>query len=175
MQLEVGKIVEGKVSGITKFGAFVDLGENKTGMVHISEVAATFVQEISDFVKEGQTVTVTILSIGDDGKIALSIKQALPADQQRPPRRDGPRRDFPRRDFQKQGHAPRSSGASRGVASRSYNGPRSAGYKPRANDRPATFEDMMSKFKQSSEERMSDLKRSQDSKRRGGYSRKGSK
>ena len=52
MQLEVGKIVEGKVSGITKFGAFVDLGEGKTGMVHISEVAAAFVQEIKDYVKK---------------------------------------------------------------------------------------------------------------------------
>ena len=88
MQLEVGKIVEGKVSGITKFGAFVDLGEGKTGMVHISEVAAAFVQEIKDYVKEGETVKVKILSIGEDGKIALSMKQALPQSQQRPPRRD---------------------------------------------------------------------------------------
>ena len=85
MQLEVGKIVEGKVSGITKFGAFVDLGEGKTGMVHISEVAAAFVQEIKDYVKEGETVKVKILSIGEDGKIALSMKQALPQSQQRPP------------------------------------------------------------------------------------------
>ena len=51
MQLENGKIVEGKVTGITKFGAFVDLGEGKTGMVHISEVAPTFVKEITDFLK----------------------------------------------------------------------------------------------------------------------------
>lgn len=58
MQLENGKIVEGKVTGITKFGAFVDLGEGKTGMVHISEVAPTFVKEISDFLTQGQTVKV---------------------------------------------------------------------------------------------------------------------
>ena len=55
MQLEIGKIVEGTVTGITKFGAFVDLGEGKTGMVHISEVAPTYVKEITDYLTQGQT------------------------------------------------------------------------------------------------------------------------
>ena len=72
MQLEVGAILEGKITGITKFGAFVELGEGKTGMVHISEVAPTFVKEITDFVSEGQTVKVKVLSVGEDGKISLS-------------------------------------------------------------------------------------------------------
>ena len=76
MQLEVGSILEGKVTGITKFGAFVELPDKVTGMVHISEVAATFVKEIRDFVTEGQTVKVKVLSIGEDGKISLSIKKA---------------------------------------------------------------------------------------------------
>ena len=76
MQLEVGKIVEGKVNKITKFGAFVDLGENKVGLVHISEVAPTFVKEVGDHIKEGQTVKVKILNLSEDGKIGLSIKQA---------------------------------------------------------------------------------------------------
>ena len=67
MQLEVGKIYEGKVTGITKFGAFIDLGENKTGMVHISEVAPTFVKEITDFISMGETVKVRVLNIGEDG------------------------------------------------------------------------------------------------------------
>ena len=82
MQLENGKIVEGKVTGITKFGAFVDLGEGKTGMVHISEVAPTFVKEISDFLTQGQTVKVKILNIAPDGKISLSVKQGA---RPRPP------------------------------------------------------------------------------------------
>ena len=56
MQAKVGEIIEGKVTGITKFGVFVDVGDNQTGMVHISEVARTFVNEIRDFVKEGETV-----------------------------------------------------------------------------------------------------------------------
>ena len=73
-KLEVGAIFEGKVTGITKFGAFVDLGGGKTGMVHISEVAPVFVKEIRDFVTEGQTVKVKIIGINDDGKISLSMK-----------------------------------------------------------------------------------------------------
>ena len=88
MQLEVGAILEGKVTGITKFGAFVELEGGKTGMVHISEVAPTFVREIRDFVTEGQTVKVKVLSIGEDGKISLSMKKSGPAPSAgSPPRR----------------------------------------------------------------------------------------
>ena len=77
MQLKIGEIVEGKVSGITKFGAFVDLGENTSGMVHISEVARTYVNDINEHVKLNDTVKVKVLNIGEDGKISLSIKRAL--------------------------------------------------------------------------------------------------
>lgn len=89
MQLDVGKIYEGKVTGITKFGAFVELEPGTTGMVHISEVANTFVNEIKDFLTEGQTVKVKVLSVGEDGKISLSIKKA--ADNP-PPRKDNVRK-----------------------------------------------------------------------------------
>ena len=78
MQLEVGKIYEGKVTGITKFGAFVELDKDTTGMVHISEVANTFVNEIKDHLTEGQTVKVMVIGL-DNGKINLSIKRTLPA------------------------------------------------------------------------------------------------
>ena len=78
MQLEVGTVLEGKVTGILKFGAFVDLGNGKSGMVHISEVANTYVNDINEHLKEGQVVKVKIVSIAEDGKIALSIKKALP-------------------------------------------------------------------------------------------------
>ena len=63
MQLEVGKIYEGKVTGITKFGAFVELDKDTTGMVHISEVANTFVSEIKDHITEGETVKGYKLSV----------------------------------------------------------------------------------------------------------------
>ena len=73
MELAVGNIVEGKVTGITKFGAFVELPGGKTGMVHISEVAPTYVNEIRDHVTENQVVKVKILNITEEGKISLSM------------------------------------------------------------------------------------------------------
>ncbi|MBC8569800.1 S1 RNA-binding domain-containing protein [Zongyangia hominis] len=132
MQLEVGSIVEGKVTGITKFGAFVELPGGRTGMVHISEVAPTYVKEIKDHLTENQMVKVKVLNISEDGKVSLSIKRAM--DNPTPP----PRRNFQRqeRDF-----------------SRSKKG------------EPQTFEDMMSKFKQTSDEKMYDLKKFMDGKR----------
>lgn len=81
MQFEVGKIVEGKVTGITNFGAFVQLEGGKTGLVHISEVALTYVKDIKEHLKENDTVKVKILSIDENGKISLSIKKALEDEQ----------------------------------------------------------------------------------------------
>ena len=88
MALQVGDIVEGKVTGIKPFGAFVSLPEGKTGLVHISEVSYEFVQDLSAVLSDGQTVQVKVLSIAPDGKIALSIKRTQPAPErgQRPPR-----------------------------------------------------------------------------------------
>lgn len=74
MSLEVGSIVEGKVTGITNFGAFVELGNGQTGLVHISEVADAYVQDIKDYLKEQEVVKVKIINIRD-GKVGLSIKQ----------------------------------------------------------------------------------------------------
>ena len=167
MQLEVGKIVEGKVTGITKFGAFVDLGEGKTGMVHISEVASTYVKEITDFVKENDVVKVMVMNIAEDGKIALSIKRAQPPKPQQerrpyPPRQDrGPRPE--RGDRPERGERPERD--------RDY---RANEWTPKKPQQNLSFEDMMAKFKQSSDEKMSDLKRTMDGKR-GSYSRRGSK
>ena len=76
MEFTVGNIVDGVVTGITKFGAFVDIGEGKTGLVHISEVANTYVKEVSDFLKEGDQVKVKIVNVGENGKIGLSIPVA---------------------------------------------------------------------------------------------------
>lgn len=77
MDLTVGSIVDGKVTGITKFGAFVEIAEGITGLVHISEVADAYVKDVNDFFKEQDMVKVKIVSIGDNGKIGLSIKQAV--------------------------------------------------------------------------------------------------
>jgi len=75
MALEVGSIVEGKVTGITNFGAFVELEEGKTGLVHISEVADAYVHDIKDYLKENDVVKVKIINMQNDGKIGLSIRQ----------------------------------------------------------------------------------------------------
>ena len=75
MAIEVGSIVEGTVSGITNFGAFVELPEGKVGLIHISEVADEYVSDVKDFLKEKDKVKVKVLNIDDKGKIGLSIKR----------------------------------------------------------------------------------------------------
>jgi len=87
MSLEVGKIIDGKVTGVTNFGAFVDIGGGKKGLVHISEVAREYVEKISDYVKEGDKVKVMIVALEDNGKISLSIKKALEAEAKKAPTR----------------------------------------------------------------------------------------
>ena len=79
--MEAGSIVEGKVTRITNFGAFVELEEGKVGLIHISEVADVYVNDVHDFLSEGDTVQVNI----DGNKIALSLKQA----KAKPPESDG--------------------------------------------------------------------------------------
>ena len=151
MQVEVGAIVEGKVTGLTNFGAFVSLPDGKTGMVHISEVAPTYVKEIRDYLTENQEVKVKVLSVGDDGRVSLSIKRAMEPEQQRPPQRQ---------QRPGGGHQRRSSP------------PVWQGSKPVQTEN-LSFEDMMARFKQVSDEKITDLKRSSESKHGGGFSRRG--
>lgn len=78
MPVSVGKLVEGTVTGITNFGAFVQLPEGKSGLVHISEISHDYVEKVEDYLKRNEKVKVKVLSITDDGKISLSIRQAKP-------------------------------------------------------------------------------------------------
>lgn len=162
MQLEVGSILEGKVTGITKFGAFVDLGGGKSGMVHISEVAPTYVKEITDHVQQGQSVRVKVLGITPEGKISLSIKKAMPQEESAP----RPQRRFPPREggFNRGSQGPRSN-----APSTPRNSPGSYEWTPRTQNENLSFEDMLSKFKSASDDKMSDLKKFMDvkSSRRG--------
>ena len=89
MELTVGAILDGKVKSITNFGAFISLPENKTGLVHISEVANTYVSDIRAHLTEGQEVKVVVIG-AEEGKVNLSIKRLEPKPQRedRPPRRD---------------------------------------------------------------------------------------
>ena len=142
MQVEVGQIVEGKITGITNFGVFVDLGDNISGMVHISEVARSYVTDIREFVKENDTVKMKVLSIGDDGKISLSIKRAQeePKKERFDRKKSSPVREQPKIDS-------------------SYT------WVPKRQE-PVSFEEMMNRFKQTSDEKFSDLKRKNPETRR---------
>ena len=146
MQPTVGEILEGKVTGITKFGAFVSLPDGTSGLVHISEIANTFVNDVHDFVSEGQTVKVKIIGVNENGKINLSIKKAMPPEprpegEQRPQRPYQPRQDRP----QRQTFTPKSS----------------------APPAEATFEDKLKQFMQDSDNRISDSRMYAD--RKTGY------
>ncbi len=136
MQLTVGQLVEGKITGITNFGLFVDLGDGKSGLVHISEVSRTYVNDIKEHFKIGDSVKMKVLNIGDDGKISLSIKRALEADAVEERRE--------RRERRPVAAPPKPDG--------------SFVWTPKKNE-PASFEDMMNRFKQTSDEKFSDLKR----------------
>ena len=96
MQLEIGKIYDGKVTGITNYGAFVEVpvedGKPITGMVHISEVANTFVNDIREFLTEEQEVKVKVLQINEQGKISMSIKKAMPEEKPQQKQQQRPRR-----------------------------------------------------------------------------------
>ncbi len=155
MQIEEGTILSGKVTGLTDFGAFVELEGGKTGMVHISEVASNYVKDIKDHLSVGQEVKTKVISVSPEGKISLSIKklEEQPKEQQRPQRPQKPRGE--RR------------------APNVWNGQKSSAP---AEGEKQSFEDMMARFKQVSDEKMTDLKRASDSKRgSGGYSRRGTK
>ena len=75
MAIEVGSVVEGKITKITNFGAFVELEDDKSGLIHISEVANEYVNNVSDFLHEGETVQAKVVSIDTNGKVALSLKR----------------------------------------------------------------------------------------------------
>ena len=95
--VEVGAILEGKVTGLTNFGAFVTLPGNVTGMVHISEVSTDYVSDIHDYLQENQTVKVKVLDVTPEGKISLSIKKAqAPSPEQEHKGGERPRRNGPK-------------------------------------------------------------------------------
>ena len=143
MEFGVGSVLEGKVTGITKFGAFVSLPEGKSGLVHISEIAYSYVNDVKDHLKEGQEVKVKVIGIDENGRINLSIKKAMdppprPAGQGRPMGRPG-------------GH---TGGGFRG--------------KP-APAEPASFEDRLKQVMAASDSKLSELRQSERrSSRRGG-------
>ena len=143
MEFGVGSILEGKVTGITKFGAFVALPEGRSGLVHISEIAYSYVNEVSDHLQEGQQVKVKVIGIDDNNRINLSIKKVT----EPPARPAGTQGGRPR---QQGGFAPRQGGAPR----------QQGGFVPRpaAPKEPQDFEDRLKQFMQSSDSKLSELR-----------------
>lgn len=141
MSLEVGAILEGEVTGITNFGAFVQLPEGKVGLIHISEVSNVYVKDVHDFLKEHDKVKVKVLTIDERGKIGLSIKQLTPLPAAPQPKPQRPQNE-----------------------NRERRGPRPQAAKVVP---VLSFEDKLSKFLKDSDDRMLDLKRNTESKRGG--------
>ena len=172
-EIEVGAILEGKVTGITKFGAFVSLPGGKSGLVHISEIAYSYVNDVSDHLSEGQDVKVKVISIDENNRINLSIKKALPA----PPRpaynrdRGGNQRSQGDRGRRPQGgdRGSRSQGdrpaRSQGDRSQNRGGNRSAAA---ASKEPQTLDDMIKQFMSDSDSKLSGRYNDRTSRRRGG-------
>ena len=149
MSIEVGNKVQGKVTGITNFGAFVELPGGSTGLVHISEVADSYVKDVNDHLKVGDQIEVKV--IGEkDGKTALSIKKAI---------------DRP--EGQTSSYSQRPPGKER-VDSRSKNFRSKGNFKSKEN-----FEDKLSRFLKTSEENLSTLKRNTGAKQGGRGGRRG--
>lgn len=153
MALTVGNIINGKVTGITNFGAFVEIEGGSRGMIHISEISRSYVEDIKTVLKVGQAVTAKVISVSDDGKIALSLKQLEQGDS-RPVRKAA--QDKPKTPkFKKYEPAPAVTSP--------------GDFEWQSSGSSGSFEDMMSKFKRTSEDKMSDLKRGESR----GYSRRG--
>ncbi|OAB33571.1 RNA-binding protein S1 [Paenibacillus macquariensis subsp. defensor] len=172
MAIEVGTKLEGKVTGITHFGAFVDLSGGVTGLVHISEIADNYVKDVNDHLKINDVVTVKVINVDKDGKIGLSIKQTVdkPPEAARPPRSPRPERSGSTGGSAggREGGGERFSGGGReggGGGGGSYNRERGGrSFKPAVK---ATFEDKVSRFLKDSEERASSIKKNTESKRGG--------
>lgn len=145
MSVEVGNIIEGKITGLAKFGAFVDLGNGKNGLVHISEVSDKYVEDINQELEEGQTIKVKVISIADDGKIALSIRKV--AGESKAESTPAPDKKKP--------------------APKRHNKPSSS-----KQDNSSSFDAMMNSFLKDSEDRLSDIRKNTEGKRGGRGSRR---
>lgn len=158
MELAVGAILEGKVTGITKFGAFVSLPGGRTGMVHISEIAHAYVSDISDHLSVGQEVKVMVIAIDPAGKINLSIKRT----QEAPARQEG-HGDRGGRDGRFQRSGDRDNRDSRGQrGAQRFDQRRGGGNSRSGSKEPQTFDDMLKQFMADSDSKISSIKQYSD-------------
>ena len=151
MEIETGEVVQGRVAEVRDFGAFVWLEDGKKGLIHISEISDEYVKDIHNRVKPNQKVKVKVLSVKDDGRIELSLKQAEALDYTRPPKQEREHSHLPAAEY--------------------------LGEPPVINfrddhDAPDEFEIKLKLFKRQSEENLLDNKRNIERKRAGGDKKK---
>lgn len=151
MVIEKGSVVEGVVSRITNFGAFIDIEGGKNGLVHISEISDVYVRDVRDFLAEGDKVQAKVINIDDRGKIALSLKQV--------------------KNTQEQDINQENATVSKNKFIRNERIERGDNKRP-VRQLSASFEDKLSKFMKESDEKLADRKRRTDSKRGGRGSRR---
>lgn len=157
MAIEVGKIFEGTVTGLAKFGAFIKLSTGETGLCHISEIADDYVKEVADHLKEDQAVKVKVLSVDEKGKISLSIRQASENGASKKP---SDRKTRP--DGAQQSRPPRREGKTGGTGRPSQSRPsrnQSRDYGGRGQQKPKDFESMLNGFMKSSDEKLRDVRK----------------
>lgn len=167
MAVEVGQKFKGKVTGITHFGAFVELPENQSGLVHISEVSDGFVKDINTILEVGQEVEVKVLSIAPDGKISLSIRQAVEKLAE-----DKPQRVFKKRPQEKGQESTKDTPTFKKKFDGVTPNNRNVGSNYSTNVTPPSkstsdFDQLMSNFLKDSEDRLTSLKRNTEGKRGG--------
>lgn len=151
--------MEGKVTGITKFGAFIALPGGKTGMVHISEIAHAYVSDINDHLSVGQEVKVMVIAIDPAGKINLSIKRT----QEAPARQEGHGHgDRSQRDGRFQRSGDREGRDNRGQRGGQRFDQRRSGSRGSGPKEPQTFDDMLKQFMADSDSKISSIKQYSD-------------
>ncbi len=185
MPLEIGKVVDGTVTGITNFGAFIQLPDGNTGLCHISEIADEYVKSVKDYLKEQQVVKVKIIETNGKGKVSLSIRKATEGEGKKQETKPEPKNMEERPKYNRQNRPNNSYGSkpqgSKPQGSKPYNS-RPQGSKPYGSRTQSTksfaskpqgggFEDMLSKFLKDSDDKLKTLKKSASNRRGNGFNR----
>lgn len=184
--VEIGNVVEGVVTGITNFGAFIQLPDGKTGLCHISEIADNYVKSVADYLKETQQVKVKVISVDDKGKVSLSIRQAEPKPASEGVVTEAPSRPAPKfnnasrerkdepREFKPRGGSKDFNNGPREFkgGGKPYTGNKSSNFSRNERKSPENFEDMINMFMKDSDDKLKSIKKPAKSTRRGnGYNR----
>lgn len=179
MSVEIGKVIEGTVTGITNFGAFIELPGGKTGLCHISEVSNDYVKDVKDFLKENQKVKVKVTKVDDKGKISLSIRQA----SESPNKEEGPRSNNrpSTRPNTRPNNRPNSRPNARPVNKDKFRGSShnnnsnsgGSGFSNKRSVKPAEdFESMLNSFIKTSDDKLKGIKKAKSNRKGNGYNNK---